>query len=202
MCQLHELETDPFSLHSVTAEVKYYLGWGYAAVLLIPVVNIGLSIQPFFLPRDDMSDIPLTPAQRHLLGLPPSSKPAVPGSVYSTPPRYSRTPSAAGSATSNRSYTGSPLSAKGSPLSDRRVGGSPVGGNSPLLQKAVTNGVRRSSFGSPSPLGMSTSSNLFGEGPGTPSPSSGKRSSVGLNNKWLYEKGKRTSSNSWLHQGL
>jgi nucleoporin POM34 len=34
--------------------------------------------------------------------------------------------------------------------------------------------------------------------PGTPSPMGGKRSSVGLNNKWLYDRSKR-SSNSPLY---
>lgn len=93
------------------------------------------------------------------------------------------------------------MSGNGSPASDRRLGGSPYSPASPLLQKAIAGGMggaRRSSFGSTS-LGASTATSLFDEGPATPSPSSGKRSSVGLNNKWLYEKGRRTSNNSFLH---
>jgi nucleoporin POM34 len=43
---------------------------------------------------------------------------------------------------------------------------------------------------------------VFGEGPPTPTPATGKRSSVSLNSKWLYEKGRRNSGSSWLHQNL
>jgi nucleoporin POM34 len=58
-------------------------------------------------------------------------------------------------------------------------------------------------MGSPSPLGVSVSSgaSLFGGDavtPGTPSPMGGKKSSVGLNNKWLYDRSKR-SGNSPLY---
>ncbi|KAJ9148299.1 Nuclear pore complex component [Pleurostoma richardsiae] len=190
---------------------KGYLGWGYLFLQLIPLFNISMAVLPLMRRQDDISDIPLTPAQRKLLGLPPSSAPPTPGSVYSTPPKYSRTPSISGSVGSKASYSASPLSNKGngspaygSPTSGRRPSGSPFSpaNTSPLLQKAMAggvNGVRRSSFGSPSPLGASTASSLFPDAPGTPSPSSpSKRTSVGLNNKWLYEKGRRTSGNTWL----
>jgi nucleoporin POM34 len=40
---------------------------------------------------------------------------------------------------------------------------------------------------------------VFGDGPATPTPAPGKRSSVGLNSKWLYERGRRSSGNSWMH---
>lgn len=189
-------------LFRFSKSTKGYLCWAYYTLQLIPLINIGIAVLPLFRKTDDLSDIPLTPAQRKLLGLAPSSAPATPGSVYSTPPRYSRTPSMAGSAGSKASYSSSPLSNAGSPASGGRLGGSPYSPvASPLLQKAVTggvNGARRSSFGSPSALGASTMSSLFPEAPGTPSPTSGKRTSVGLNNKWLYEKGRRTSGNTWL----
>lgn len=183
-----------------SADTKSYIAWTYLALQLIPVVNIMIAFLPLVRPQDDLADIPLTPAQRKLLGLPPSSAPPTPSSTIATPPRYSRTPSLAGSASSNKSYNTSPLSGNGSPASDRRASGSPVTG-SPLFQRAVTNGLngRKSSFGSPGPMGASTATSLYGgEAPGTPSPMSGKKSSVGLNNKWLYERGKR-SSNSPLY---
>ncbi|KAK3684760.1 nuclear pore complex component-domain-containing protein [Podospora appendiculata] len=200
-------------------ELRTHAFWIFLGLALIPLLNIGVALLPLVRPRDDMPDIPLTPGQRKLLGLPSTGRPAAassstPNSVYSTPPRYSRTPSLAGSPVSIKSYGGSPLSNRGSPSESTRrqqSSNSPYNspsGASPLLQKAVAGGNggaagRRSSFGSPSPLGVSTASSVFGDGPATPTPAgSGKRSSVSLNNKWLYEKGRRSSSNSWLHQGL
>ena len=71
---------------------------------------------------------------------------------------------------------------------------------SPLWQKAVEG--RRGSFGSGSPLGKSSGGagsvlggSVFGASvlgkPSTPSPSQvGRGSSVGLNSKWLYERGR------------
>ncbi len=173
----------------------------------MPLINIAFALLPLVRPQDDLSDIPLTPAQRKLLGLPPSSRPATPNSAYSTPPRYSRTPSLAGSPASIKSYASSPLSAVASPASGQysspRFGTSPSKLNapqyspstvSPLLHKAVGGGVG---------LGASTASSVFGDGgPATPTPTAGKRSSVSLNNKWLYEKGRRNSGNGWLHQNL
>lgn len=160
---------------------------------------MGMALMPFFRPKDDMCDIPLTPGQRRLLGLPPSSASPTPGSVYSTPPRYSRTPSISGSVGSNKSYNSSPLSGKASPAPNASTF-SPIA--SPLLQKAMTGGGRRrsslGSLGSPSPLGASSAGSLFPEAPSTPSPTSGKRSSIGLNNKWLYDKGRRSSGNNWM----
>lgn len=162
--------------------------------VLVPIFNISRALLPLVRQPDDLSDIPLTPAQRKLLGLPPSSKPETPNSAYSTPPRYSRTPSLAGSPASIRSYASSPTAAIGSPVS---VSNSPAAA-SPLLHKVV-GGVRRSSFGASGQFGASTTSLL--DGPSTPSPATGKRSSVSLNNKWLYEKGRRSSGNVRL-QGL
>lgn len=179
------------------------LAWG--VLKTIPLLKIGLALLPLLKKKDELADIPLTPAQRKLLGLPPSSRPATPNATYSTPPKYQRTPSYSSSAASNRSHSGSPLSAKGSPSQaiSGKIGGSPYAQNgSPLLQKAINGGFggRRSSLGSlgsPSPRGGAMGSNLFLDGPTTtPSPTSAKRSTVGLNNKWLYEKGRR-SSGGW-----
>ncbi|KAH6892207.1 nuclear pore complex component-domain-containing protein [Thelonectria olida] len=171
--------------------IRLYLGWAWFILQLVPVINIGIACLPLIKREDDLSDIALTPAQRALLGLPPTSAAPTPDAKFSTPPRYSRTPSIAGSVGSRGSYNSSPLSGRGSPI----VPGSPLG--SPLFQKSVNgfNG-RRSSIGSGSPFSASTSTNLFSD-PASPSPSGGKRTSVGLNNKWLYEKGRRSSGSAW-----
>lgn len=167
------------------------------------VLNIFVALYPLFRPKDELADIPLTPTQRSLLGLNPStSNSATPGSHYVTPPRYRV----------SSSHTGSPVGRSASPLSanlssQRTVSGpsfSPT--SSPLLYKAVSNGSKEStrrpsfgsSYGSPaSPLARSTSS--FKEssfGPATPSPIGGKRVNVGLSNKWLYERSRRLSTSN------
>ncbi|KAK4031601.1 nuclear pore complex component-domain-containing protein [Parachaetomium inaequale] len=196
---------------AISPVLKQYSSWITATLILVPLINIVFALLPLYRPQDDLSDIPLTPAQRKLLGLPPSSRPATPNSVYSTPPRYSRTPSLAGSPASIKSYTSSPLSNMASPgsgqYSSPRFGTSPSKLNapqyspstvSPLLHKAMGGG-RTTSFGSTSPLNASTASSGYGDGPGTPTPATGKRSTVSLNNKWLYEKGRRGSGSNWLH---
>ncbi|KAF4965020.1 hypothetical protein FZEAL_10817 [Fusarium zealandicum] len=179
------------SLHALIV----YVSWAWFILQLIPFINIGIACLPLIRPKDDLSDIPLTAAQRKLLGLAPVSAAPVPDAKFSTPPRYSRTPSLAGSASSRGSYSGSPLSGRGSPAM-QGSSGSPLG--SPLFQKSINsfgNG-RRSSIGSASPFAASSSTNLFSD-PTPPSPSGGKKTSVGLNNKWLYEKGRRSSVNAW-----
>ncbi|CAM1508356.1 Fc.00g052040.m01.CDS01 [Cosmosporella sp. VM-42] len=181
----------------VPQSFRFYLSWAWFVFQLIPFFNIGIACLPLLRPEDDLSDIALTPAQRMLLGLPPASAPPTPDAKFSTPPRYSRSSSMAGSVGSQRSYASSPLSGRGSPIM-QGGSGSPLG--SPLFQKSVNgfgNG-RRSSIGSGSPFGASTSTNLFGDS-GSPSPSGGKRTSVGLNSKWLYERSRRSSGNAWVH---
>lgn len=167
-------------------------------VRLYLLVNIATALYPLFRRKDEISDIPLTPSQRALLGLDPSSTPpATPGTTYITPPRYRL---------SSGPRKPSPLSPSSSPLSGR---GSPSGGGqpyegalyspspSPLFQRAVAGGnrdmMRRNSFGSSSPFGRSP----FRESgslriPSTPSPSAGKNANV-LTNKWLYEKTRAVS---------
>lgn len=183
-----------------SAQVKAYMGYAYTALQTIPLVNIGVACWPLFQKPDDFSDIPLTPGQRKLLGLPPSSTPSSPKAGYSTPPRYSRTPSISGSIGSRNAYSGSPLSGRGSPApvgTSSPASYSPIPA-SPLLQKAMGGpGHRRSSLSSPNPLGAGNSSSLFADSP-SPSPGGmGKRSSVSLNNKWLYERGRRSSNQNW-----
>lgn len=193
-------------MHSLPYTFRTYLGWAWFAVQMVPMVKIGLACLPLIRTTDELADIPLTAAQRKLLGLPPSSAPPTPDARYCTPPRYSRTPSVAGSVGSRASYASSPLSGRGSPALQGSVGGSPSPFNasgSPLMSKSVSGLVNgsRSSFASSSPFGASSSSTYqFGESlsPSTPSPSSGKRTSVGLNNKWLYERGRRSSGSAWM----
>ncbi|KND93541.1 Meiotically up-regulated protein [Tolypocladium ophioglossoides CBS 100239] len=197
------LKVDPQILSN---SARSYLSWAWFILQLVPFVQIGTACLPLVRAKDDLSDIPLTATQRKLLGLPPSSAPPTPDAKYSTPPRYSRTPSIAGSVGSRGSYNSSPLSGRGSPAPHGSVGGSPspyspVG--SPMFQKSLSGLVngRRSSFGSTSPFGASSSANLFSDSasPSSPSPSGGKRTSVGLNSKSLYEKGRRSSGSAWLH---
>ncbi|KAF2153555.1 hypothetical protein K461DRAFT_241144 [Myriangium duriaei CBS 260.36] len=153
------------------------------------------AFRPLLFAKDEIDDIPLTPSQRALLGLKPSGTPMTPGSQFITPPRYSRsgTPLSAQSdrARSQSPFSGSPLDGRarsgsidrGMGQSTNRMSGSPYSG-SPLVQKALTGSTgRRMSFDT---TGGSSSSGL----PSTPTPIGAGRASVGLNNKWLYERGR------------
>jgi nucleoporin POM34 len=176
-----------------------YASYTYHALQLLLTYNLIVACWPLFRKKDDLADIPLTPGQRKLLGLPPSSKPPTPGSQYVTPPRYARTPTTlSGSPGSKGSFSNSMSPTSGS------ISGSPFSpGASPLLQKTMgaagMNGSRRHSYGSPSPLGPGASRGAVPEIPGSPSPMTSKGASVGLNNKWLYDKGRRSSGNSRLY---
>ncbi|KAI0398126.1 NPCC-domain-containing protein [Xylariaceae sp. FL0594] len=175
-----------------------YVNFGAYALAALPLYNIAVNAWPLVRAEDDLSDVALTPGQRKLLGLPPSSAPPTPGSVYSTPPRYTRTPSNSGSPASRLSFSASPASNRspsipGTPTPAGNPTGSHASPGNQLLQKAML-GARRSSLGSlgsPSPkASISTGASLFGNGFESPSPSpAGKRSSVGLSNKWRYERG-------------
>lgn len=182
--------------------LQSYGGYLYWAIQVVFMYNIVTACLPLLRAKDDMSDIPLTPAQRKLLGLPPSSAPPTPGSHYITPPRYARTPTPlSGSPVTNGVYSGSPLAGRGSPLSGS-ISGSPFSPAAcPLLQRAiggVSSGSRRHSYGSPSSLGAAASRMGSSEAPGTPSPAS-KGTGIGLNSKWLYDKGRRNSGSAQLY---
>ncbi|KAI0599168.1 nuclear pore complex component-domain-containing protein [Biscogniauxia sp. FL1348] len=209
------------SRRTFSCRLWYYANKIYWLLLALPIINIGFNLMPLLRPQDDLSDIPLTPGQRNLLGLPPSSAPPTPGSAYSTPPRYSRTPSISGSTGSRRSFSspgggstthspsasiyGSSLNGNGSFMGGGSILASP---GSPLLHKAVQ-GARRSSFsslgGSPA-SSIATGASIFGGPPPdtpSPNPASMKRSSVSLNSKWLYEKGRESrgsASAAWLYR--
>lgn len=183
-----------FDTNHVYQEVPLFI------LQLFFIFNILVALYPLIRPKDDLSDIPLTPTQRSLLGLDPAvTPPATPGTTFVTPPRYRLSTSRKASPASRQS---SPMSANAS-FSERRSSiSTPFSpASSPLLYKAMSNGgresVQRQSFGSSaSPLARS---NSFGEstmsmGPSTPSPLMGKRGSLGVKNKWLYERSRRLSA--------
>lgn len=160
--------------------------------------NVLLALYPLYRPKDDLSDIPLTPTQRALLGLEPTATPPLtPDTTYVTPPRYRMSTSRRASSASRQT---SPLSATPTFTERRASSSTPFSpASSPLLHKAVGYGGRdsgrRPSFGS-SPLARS---NSFGEssvGPSTPSPLASKRTSLGVSNKWLYERSRRFSASN------
>lgn len=133
---------------------------------------------------DDLLDIPLTPSQRTSMGLKPSadrSAYASPASAYVTPPRYNRsTPRSSFSTTGER-----PLLGSGSPgLAQSLIRSASGTGYSPGLSSSAN---KRASFGGGSPFDSSLFRESGSSAPGTPTPATGK-ASVGLNNKWLYEK--------------
>ena len=169
--------------------------------LLISLIiyNLYTALTPLLRPKDELTDIPLTPTQRKLLGLEPTAAPPqTPGTQYITPPRYSHSPTPRLSpATRNNSNYSTPIS--GSPSFGRERSDSPTGPtSSPLYQKSIgrtREPVRRSSYGSPSPLGPGLGGregSVMGA-PHTPSPTAGRGASVGLNSKWLYNKGRSSS---------
>ncbi|EED18036.1 conserved hypothetical protein [Talaromyces stipitatus ATCC 10500] len=182
------------AIAGITAKADYLL----VVFRFIFILNILTALYPLVRRRDDLSDIPLTPSQRSLLGLNPNTgAPVTPGTQYITPPRY-RTVS--GSRAGGPSSRGSsPLSTSASPVS-RQPSYSPTT-NSPLFQKALVSGnrdgVRRQSFGSST---LSTSwreSSTLAPLPSTPTPA-GKGNRLGLSNKWLYEKSRRHSAGNSL----
>ncbi|KAI2476630.1 NPCC multi-domain protein [Pyrenophora tritici-repentis] len=179
-----------------------YSHWGVLLIRFLFVANIVIAFLPLvrrYYP-DDMADIALTPSQRAAMGLKADvNAPPTPGSVYAspnyvTPPRYQRS-----TPRSNSFSNGSQSPLNGSPRASlgRSTSNSSYSPNSasPMFQRTLSGSAKRSSYGSP------MSSSLFGESsssftPGTPTPSTGK-ASVGLNNKWLYEK-RRDSPKSSL----
>ena len=191
------------SIFTLLESARPYTFYLYSTIQLVFIINILIALLPLLKPKDTLSDIPLTPAQRSLLGLPASNQKPTPGSTYATPPRYSRSP--ATRSVSNTPIAISPLG--GSPLSGSPMNfNSSINGNfgssigsmggtpsklgrespfspnqaSPLLHKTFSNQRRDSGAG----LGNS----MFGRMAETPSP--GAKASVALNNKWLYEKGR------------
>ncbi|KAI9847905.1 MAG: hypothetical protein M1837_001422 [Sclerophora amabilis] len=160
---------------------------------------MSFALQPLVRRKDDLSDIPLTPSQRALLGLEPDVvTPATPAAQYITPPRYPRssTPRSGTPGSHASSYSNSPLSQQDTPSRGRTQGSPFSPAASPMLQKAFGGNskdlIRRDSFRTSSPLGVGangSNSSLVGIPP-TSTPSSGKGPSLGLNSRWLYERGR------------
>ena len=150
-------------------------------------------------PKDNITDIPLTPSQRALLGLDPhAALPDTPASECITPPRYPRmsTPRSGSPASRGSNSTLSPSSRNGSPSFGWDGSESPFSASaSGIWQKSVggsRDSLRRHSFGSPSPLstGMNSKDVAAAVTPNTPSPIGGRSPSVVLNNRWLYNRGR------------
>ena len=190
--------------HIVPLGARDYAEYSVLIIRLLLLLNIVLAFLPLLKKKDDLTDIPLTPSQRALLGLDPSvSAPVTPGSQYITPPRYPRstTPRSGTPGSRNSSNAGSPLSRKGISTLGRQPNDSPFSPSaSPLWQKAIGGSrdtSRRHSYGSSSPLGIGFNgkeSSVLGA-PHTPSPSAGRGASVGLSNRWLYERGRGSPGN-------
>ncbi|KAI9725040.1 MAG: hypothetical protein M1812_000316 [Candelaria pacifica] len=195
--------------HALVPVVLEYSQYPFLAIRLLAIFNILAALYPLMRRKDDLSDIPLTPSQRFLLGLDPSVTPVpTPDAQYFTPPRYPRSSTPRGGTPGSRgsSYSSSPLAGKSIWSSDRSKVELPFSPSAnPWLQRSLVGGsrdlARRSSYGSPSPLGASTNgndTNMLGVA-STPSPTSGKGASVGLNSRWLYERGRSSPGNREMY---
>ncbi|KAH9882671.1 hypothetical protein J1614_000907 [Plenodomus biglobosus] len=192
----------------INAVIAYipFASWITLLIRTLFVANIVANFWPLIrrYRPDDIADIPLTPSQRAALGLKANvplaqtSGSAFASPNYVTPPRYARsTPRS--SSFSSQDHSGSPFakSNSGSPFSPAQ-GSMGISTSSPLFQRAMGSSAnKRASYsGGGADLGSSLFSGSESSGPGTPTPVVGK-ASVGLNNKWLYEK-RRDSPRSSL----
>ena len=172
-------------------------------ICLLGLYNIATALSPLLKNADDLTDIPLTPTQRSLLGLDPNATPPLtPGTQYLTPPRYPRSPTPRNISPATRSSSNYSTPITQSPSFGRERSDSPTASlaASPLWQKSLgktRDTARRSSYGSPSPLGpgYGGGNSILGA-PNTPSPTAG-RGTVGLNSKWLYQKGRSASGSRY-----
>lgn len=144
-----------------------YFNYTCCTLLAVPMYNIVISLWPLFRIKDDISDIPLTPGQRKLLGCRQHPHCQLPV------PRIAHRPD---TGATRRSFLSSPILDR-SPLNQ----GSPtLAGNGSsvtlpsyqLLQRLMF-GARCSLIGLLSPLGVGIQSgaSVFGKGPESPSPS-------------------------------
>ncbi|TQS38247.1 hypothetical protein Golomagni_01255 [Golovinomyces magnicellulatus] len=178
-------EVFPLSLLDSTA-LKQFTRYSYYLIQLTLLYNIFTASLPLFRQADDLKDIPLTPAQRKLLGLQPVSVAAVSVSEYNTPPKYARTSSPLSRSPSNNEKN----TMLSSPWND-----SPVTSGLPAIPLSLLGGLSRGS-NQRSSFGSSTLSPVFKGSqdlPGTPTPSAPKVG-VGLNNKWLYDRGRNSAT--------
>ena len=191
----------PTALLQSLTPYSTYSRW---AIQALSIFNISIACLPLLRAPDNCEDIPLTPAQRQLFGLPPLSRPATPQEKeqWVTPPRYLRSASStprSSSSSLRAEVSGSPIP----PLSTTTVGGFGSGSRrqsgSPLTPGRDER--RRLSLNRNSPLSISE----FDAAGSVNTPSKvNQRASVGLNSKWLYEKGRasptggtRLSGSGW-----
>lgn len=196
--QLMENSPD-FRNAAIPHAVQRYTNVFLSILCLLSIFNIAVSCYPLVMKKDNLTDIDLTPSQRALLGLDPNAAPiATPATQYITPPRYPRSSTPRNDSPGSRSGSNmaSPTSQQESPSLAQQGSGSPFSAPAiSMWQKAIGGSRdtgRRHSYGSPSPLGFGRSgkdASVLGA-PSTPSPSIGRGSSVGLNNRWLYERGR------------
>jgi nucleoporin POM34 len=180
-------------------KVSPYPTYTLLALQAFSLFNIAMATTPLFRKQDPCDDIPLTPAQRQLLGLPPSSRPATPQEKeqWITPPRYSRS----ASATPRSSSSSLRAEVSGSPIPPPSAAGAVTFGSggrrqsgSPLTPSGVEE-RRRLSQNRNSPLSISE----FDAAGSVSTPTKvNQRASVGLNSKWLYEKGRASPTGSRL----
>ncbi|KAF2483679.1 nuclear pore complex component-domain-containing protein [Neohortaea acidophila] len=171
------------------------------ATRLLILANITLSLAPLFRTPDACEDIPLSPTQRKLFGLPPLSRPATPQEKeqWVTPPRYARSASGTPlSATSSLQpeVSGSPLDFSGrkSSFPNSPAFRSPSGSPASAMGTRHGSGERRRlSYTATRSSPLSVSEFDAAGSVNTPTKTN-HRASVGLNNKWLYEKGKANGS--------
>ncbi|KAF1936614.1 hypothetical protein EJ02DRAFT_427355 [Clathrospora elynae] len=194
----HKVKLLEYAATPINALLKAvpYSAWAVYLVRLAFVLNIGIAFYPLirrYCYPDDIRDIDLTPSQRAAMGLKADvHAPQDTGSPnFVTPPRFQRSTPRSSSFSNFEHGSQSPM--YGSPRASLAMStsNSPFSPNhtaSPLFQQALgASATKRLSYG-----GSPMSSSLFGDSsssmtPGTPTPSTGK-ASVGLNNKWLYEK--------------
>ncbi|KAL8790146.1 MAG: hypothetical protein Q9195_006526 [Heterodermia aff. obscurata] len=110
----------------VPQSAQGYVPYVRLSFVFLFVYNILVTLAPIMRPKDNLTDIPLTPTQRAALGLDPNAAAPPPTnttiSPYITPPRYSRspTPRKSSSGSRSRSPAGSPGSRIESPLLKRQ----------------------------------------------------------------------------------
>ncbi|CBY00155.1 hypothetical protein IAQ61_011095 [Plenodomus lingam] len=205
-----QLKLLSYAATPINALISYIplTSWIPLLIRTIFVANIVANLWPLIrrYKPDDIVDIPLTPSQRAALGLKTNVPLAqTPGSAYAspnyvTPPRYARsTPRSSSFGSQDHSASPFARSNSGSPFSPGQSNMG-VSTSSPLFQRAMGSSAnKRASYSGGSgggELGSSLFSGSESSGPGTPTPMMGK-ASVGLNNKWLYEK-RRDSPRSSL----
>ncbi|RKF65618.1 Nucleoporin POM34 [Golovinomyces cichoracearum] len=183
------VEVPPLSWLDSTA-LKQFTRYSYYLIQFTLLYNIFTASLPLFRQADDLKDIPLTPAQRKLLGLQPVSVAAVSVSEYNTPPKYARTSSPLSRSPSNNDKN----TILSSPWNESPITSGLPGSPLSLLGRFGRGSNHRSSFGSSNLSSVSMGSHDM---PGTPTPSAPKVG-VGVNSKWLYDRG-RSSGTSRIY---